>query len=215
MYQGLSDGFLGPREDIAAISQDWGIDFEAEVAVITGDVPMGISPAAAGGHIKLFMLVNDVSLRGLIPGELGKGFGFFQSKPASSFSPVAVTPDELGAAWDGGKLHLPLMSRRNGELIGRPNAGVDMTFDFPTLIAHAARTRDLAAGTIIGSGTISNTDRSAGSSCLAEVRMLETIANGGPETPFLQFGDAVRIEMLDQAGATIFGAIEQTVVRAT
>jgi fumarylacetoacetate (FAA) hydrolase len=211
MYQGGSDSFLGPCEPILAASEDWGIDFEAEVAVITGDVPMGVTPADAGKHIRLFMLVNDVSLRGLIPGELAKGFGFFQAKPSSAFSPVAVTPDELGAAWDGRKLHLPLVSTLNGEVFGRPDAGVDMTFDFPTLIAHAARTRPLSAGTIVGSGTVSNTDRSVGSSCLAERRMLETIDEGAPKTPFMRFGDRIRIEMLDAEGASIFGAIEQEV----
>ena len=213
IYQGLSDRLLGPRDDIAVASEDFGIDFEAEVAVIVDDVPMGITPEAAAARIRLIMLVNDVSLRGLVPGELAKGFGFFQSKPASAFSPVAVTPDELGKAWDGGRVHLPLVSHLNGGLIGRPNTGVDMTFDFPALIAHAARTRALAAGTIIGSGTVSNVDRSAGSSCLAEVRMLETLEAGAPRTPFMRFGDRVRIEMLDAAGASIFGAIEQRVVQ--
>ena len=213
MYQGLSDGFLGPRDDIAVADTDWGIDFEAEVAVVLDDVPLGVTPARAGAHIKLVMLVNDVSLRGLVPAELAKGFGFLHSKPASAFAPLAVTPEELGDAWDGGKLHLPLISRLNGREIGRPNAGVDMTFDFPTLIAHAAKTRALAAGTIIGSGTVSNKDRTSGSSCLAEVRMIETIEDGAPKTPFLKFGDTVQIEMLDAAGATIFGAIEQEVVQ--
>jgi len=213
MYQGLSDHFLGPREAIAAADEAWGIDFEAEVAVIVDDVPMGVSAARAGGHIKLVTLLNDVSLRGLIPAELGKSFGFFHSKPASALAPVAVTPDELGDAWDGGKVHLPLISHLNGRLIGRPNAGVDMTFDFPRLIAHAAKTRRLGAGTIVGSGTVSNMDRTAGSSCLAEVRMLETLEKGAPETPFLRFGDRVRIEMLDAKGVSIFGAIEQEVVR--
>ena len=213
MYQGGSDCFLGPRDPIPAASEDWGIDFEAEVAVVTGDVPMGVSADQAGEYIRLFMLVNDVSLRNLIPGELAKGFGFFQSKPSSAFSPVAVTPDELGDAWDGRKLHLPLVSTLNGELFGRPDAGVDMTFDFPTLIAHAAKTRPLAAGAIVGSGTVSNTDRSVGSSCLAERRMLETIEAGKPETPFMRFGDQIRIEMLDAAGRSILGAIDQEVRR--
>ena len=213
MYQGGSDSFLGPRDPILAASEDWGIDFEAEVAVITGDVPMGVSAEQAGRHILLFMLVNDVSLRNLIPGELAKGFGFFQAKPSSAFSPVTVTPDELGEAWDGRKLHLPLTSVLNGEIFGQPNAGVDMTFDFPTLIAHAAKTRPLAAGSIIGSGTVSNLDRSAGSSCLAERRMLETIAQGKPETPFMRFGDRIRIEMFGSDGASIFGAIDQEVQR--
>ncbi|MFQ5775119.1 MAG: fumarylacetoacetate hydrolase family protein [Kiloniellaceae bacterium] len=214
MYQGLSDGFLGPCEDIAVEREDWGIDFEAEVAVVTDDVPMGLPPARARAHVKLLMLLNDVSLRALVPGELAKGFGFFHSKPASSFAPVAVTPDELGAAWDGARVALPLVSRVNGRLVGRPNAGVDMTFDFPRLIAHAARTRRLAAGTIVGSGTVSNRDRGAGSSCLAEVRMIETIEHGAPHTPFLKFGDRVHIEMFDAGGASVFGAIEQHVVQA-
>jgi len=214
MYQGLSDDFLGPCDDIAVTDTDWGLDFEAEVAVVVDDVPRGVAASRAGGHIKLVMLVNDISLRGLIPGELAKGFGFLQSKPASAFAPLAVTPDALGAAWDGGKLHRPLVSRVNGHEIGRPHAGVDMTFDFPTLIAHAAKTRALAAGTVIGSGTVSNRDPKAGSSCLAEVRMIETIESGAPKTPFLQYGDTVHIEMRDELGATIFGAIEQKVVAA-
>ncbi|WLQ12297.1 fumarylacetoacetate hydrolase family protein [Hahella aquimaris] len=213
MYQGGSDAFLGPREDIAMASEDWGIDMEAEVAVITDDVRMGVDAADAGKHIRLLMLVNDVSLRNLIPGELAKGFGFFQSKPSSAFSPVAVTPDELGDAWDGGKVHLPLITHLNDKLLGQPNAGVDMTFDFPTLIAHAAKTRPLSAGAIVGSGTVSNKDRSTGSSCLAEVRMLEIIENGSPKTPFMRFGDQVRIEMLDKQGRSIFGAIDQKVTR--
>ena len=223
MYQGGSDSFLGPRDPVVMTSEDLGIDFEAEVAVVTGDVPMGVSAEDAGQYIRLFMLVNDVSLRNLIPGELAKGFGFFQAKPSSAFSPVAVTPDELGDAWDGRKLHLPLTSHVNGALFGKPNAGVDMTFDFPTLIAHAARTRPLAAGTIVGSGTVSNkqdtahgsavADGGVGYSCLAELRMIETINTGKPETPFLRFGDKVRIEMFDKAGASIFGAIEQEVRR--
>ena len=213
MYQGGSDHFIGPRADLVVADESWGIDFEAEVCVITDDVPMGIPARAASAHIRLLLLVNDVSLRGLVPAELGKGFGFMQSKPSSAFSPVAVTPDELGDAWDGARLHLPLVVHKNGEFFGSPNAGVDMTFDFPTLIAHAARTRPLSAGTIIGSGTVSNTDRSKGSCCIAERRMLETIEHGEPRTPFLRFGDQVRIEMLDATGASIFGAIDQTVVR--
>jgi fumarylacetoacetate (FAA) hydrolase len=215
MYQGGSDAFLGPRDDIVMESEEWGIDLEGEVAAITGDVPMGVSPKKAGEHIRLVMLVNDVSLRNLIPGELGKGFGFFQSKPSSAFSPVAVTPDELGSAWDGGKVSLPLVVHLNGALFGQPNAGVDMTFDFPRLIAHAAKTRPLGAGAIIGSGTVSNKDRSAGSTCLAEKRMLEIIDTGAASTPFLRFGDRVRIEMLDAAGRSIFGAIDQQVTRYT
>ena len=215
MYQGMSDGFLGPRDDILAATEDWGIDFEGEIAVVTDDVPMGTSPAQAGDHIRLLMLVNDVSLRNLIPNELGKGFGFFQSKPASAFSPVAVTPDELGDAWDGARVHRPLTVHYNGELFGAPDAGVDMTFDFPTLVAHVARTRRVGAGTIIGSGTVSNTDRSKGSCCLAEKRMLETIADGKPSTPFMGFGDRVRIELLDAEGHSVFGAIDQRVSRYT
>ena len=223
MYQGGSDDFLGPTDDIVLPSEEHGIDFEAEVTVVTGDVPMGVSPDHAGRHIRLLMLVNDVSLRGLIPGELGKGFGFFQSKPSSAFSPVAVTPDELGDAWDGGKVCLPLLSFFNGRPFGRPNAGEDMTFEFPRLIAHAARTRRLGAGTVIGSGTVSNkqgTDHGSsiegggvGYSCIAELRMIETIRDGAPSTGFMRFGDRVRIEMLDAAGRSIFGAIDQRVVR--
>lgn len=212
MYQGGSDTFLGPNDAIALADPAWGLDFESEVAVITTDVPQGITAQKAQQHICLFMLVNDVSLRNLIPDELAKGFGFFQSKPSSAFSPVAITPDELGAAWDGSKLHLPLITYFNGQLFGQPNAGVDMTFDFPTLIAHAAKTRSLSAGTIIGSGTISNYDRSKGSSCLAEKRMLEIIATGKASTPFMQHGDRVKIEMLNAAQESIFGAIDQTVV---
>lgn len=213
MYQGGSDAFIGPRDDILATDESWGIDFEAEVAVITGDVPMGITPADALKYITLVMLVNDVSLRNLIPNELAKGFGFFQSKPASTFSPVAVTPEALGDAWQGGKLHLPLHSTLNGEWFGHPNAGVDMTFDFGQLIAHAAKTRFLRAGTIIGSGTVSNADPATGSSCLAEKRMIETIEHGKPITPFMQFGDSIRIEMKDAQGHSIFGAIDQQVVK--
>ena len=213
MYQGGSDAMLGPRDPIAMADEGWGIDFEAEVAVITDDVPMGVASDAAAAHIKLVMLVNDVSLRNLIPAELAKGFGFFQSKPSSAFSPVAVTPDELGPAWNGRKVSLPLLSHRNDELFGRPNAGVDMTFDFATLIAHAARTRPLRAGSIVGSGTVSNKDRSVGSSCVAERRMLEVLDGGEAKTPFLRFGERVRIEMLDDEGQSIFGSIDQQVVR--
>jgi fumarylacetoacetate (FAA) hydrolase len=215
MYQGGSDAFLGPCDDIALESEDWGIDLEAEVAVITGDVPMGVTTKKAGDHIRLLLLANDVSLRNLAPAEIAKGFGFFHSKPSSAFSPVAVTPDELGPAWDGGKVNLPLVVQVNGEVIGRPNAGVDMTFEFPRLIAHAARTRPLAAGAIVGSGTVSNADRSTGSACIAEKRALETIAAGTPATPFLKFGDRVRIEMLDAGGHSLFGAIEQQVAQYT
>ena len=213
MYQGGSDSFLGPREDIAVADEAWGIDFEAEVAVIVGDVPMGISSSEATKYIQLVMLVNDVSLRNLIPGELAKGFGFFHAKPSSAFSPVAVTPDVLGSAWDGAKLHLPLRAILNGDLVGEPNAGVDMTFDFGQLIAHAAKTRPLCAGTIVGSGTVSNLDRSKGSCCLAEVRMLETIANGNAITEFMSFGDRIQIDMLDDNGQSIFGEIDQKVTK--
>ncbi|RCK25973.1 2-keto-4-pentenoate hydratase [Thalassospira profundimaris] len=221
MYQGGSDSFLGPRDDILMADTAWGIDMEGEIAVITDDVPMGASLDQARTAIRLIMLVNDVSLRGLIPGELAKGFGFFQSKPSSAFSPVAVTPDELGDAWDGAKLHLPLHVDLNGKPFGRANAGIDMTFDFAQLIAHAARTRPLAAGTVIGSGTVSNKldggpgkpvdQGGAGYSCIAEIRMIETIETGAAITPFLQFGDRVKIEMLDDHGRSIFGAIDQTV----
>jgi fumarylacetoacetate (FAA) hydrolase len=211
MYQGGSDSFIGPRDPIMAEDEAWGIDFEAEVAVITDDVPIGTKPDAAEKHVKLLMLVNDVSLRNLIPAELAKNFGFFQSKPASAFSPVAVTPDELGEAWSGAKVHLPLVVTYNGATFGRPNAGVDMTFSFAQLIAHAAKTRALCAGSIVGSGTVSNRDHSVGSACLAERRTLETIEQGKPVTPFMRFGDRVRIEMFDLDGNSIFGAIDQEV----
>lgn len=211
MYQGGSDAFIGPRDDIIVESTDFGIDMESEVAVIVDDTPMAATADQAQQKIRLLMLVNDVSLRNLIPSELAKGFGFFQSKPSSAFSPVAITPDELGDAWNGKKLHLPLVTHLNGDLFGEPNCGIDMTFDFPTIVAHAAKTRPLSAGAIIGSGTISNIDRSSGSSCLAEKRMLEIIESGKPTTPFMQFGDQVRIEMFDADGNSIFGAIDQVV----
>ena len=214
MYQGGSDGFLGPTDPIIAADDSWGIDFEGEVAVITGDVPYGASPDKAAASIRLVMLVNDVSLRNLIPAELAKGFGFFQAKPASAFSPVAVTVDELGGAWREGRLHRKLHVTLNGEKFGSPDAGTDMIFNFPQLIAHAARTRSLAAGSIVGSGTVSNRDRSAGSACIAERRMLEQIDAGAPVTPFLTFGDHVRLEMMDDSGHSIFGAIDQVVRRA-
>ena len=213
MYQGGSDSLIGAMDDILAEDEDWGIDLEAEVAVITDDVPMAVSVEAAPLHIKLVLLVNDVSLRNLIPGELGKSFGFYQSKPSTAFSPVVVTPEALGAAWDGRKMTGPVLTHVNGTKLGDPDAGDDMYFDFAQLIAHAAKTRPLCAGTIVGSGTISNRDRSRGSCCLAEVRTIETIEKGAPETPFLQFGDRVRIEMLDSGGKSIFGAIDQKVVR--
>ena len=211
MYQAVSDGFLAPTEPIRMADEAWGIDFESEVGVVVDDVPAGVSPAEAAKHIKLVLLINDVSLRNLIPDELAKGFGFLQSKPRSALSPIAVTPDELGDAWRDGKLHLPLVTHLNGKLFGEPNAGVDMQFSFPRLIAHAAKTRPLAAGSIIGSGTIANQDESKGSSCLAEKRVLEIIKEGKPKTPFMKFGDTVRIEMFDKSGASIFGAIEQVV----
>lgn len=221
MYQGGSDSFVGPRDPVWALSEDWGIDLEAEVAVITGDVTMGAPPASCAGAIRLLMLVNDVSLRNLIPGELAKGFGFFQSKPASAFSPVAITPDELGDDWRDTRVHRPLQVDINGRPFGRPDAGTDMVFDFAQLIAHAARTRELEAGSIIGSGTVSNkqgglngssiADGGVGYACIAEVRMYETIAAGKPVTPFLRFGDTVRIEMVDRSGVSLFGAIEQRV----
>ncbi|MFC6445678.1 fumarylacetoacetate hydrolase family protein [Shinella zoogloeoides] len=223
MYQGGSDSFLGPRDPIFASDEAWGVDMEGEIAVVVDDVPMGASVEEARDAIRLVMLVNDVSLRGLIPGELAKGFGFFQSKPSSAFSPVAVTPNELGDAWDGGKLHLPLLVSLNGKAFGKANAGVDMTFDFGQLVAHAAKTRPLVAGSIIGSGTVSNkldggpgkpvSEGGAGYSCIAEVRTIETISTGAPKTPFMKFGDIVRIEMKDKSGHSIFGAIEQTVTR--
>jgi len=221
MYQGGSDSFLGPRENIRMADEAWGIDFEAEIVVVTDDVPMGVSASDALNHIQLVMLVNDVSLRNLIPGELAKGFGFFQSKPSSAFSPVAVTPDELGDAWRDGKLHLPLLSALNGEPFGRPDAGLDMTFHFGQLIAHAAKSRPLCAGCIIGSGTVSNklddgpgkpiADGGVGYSCIAEIRTIETINDGKPSTSFMQFGDRIRIEMQDANGASIFGSIDQVV----
>lgn len=221
MYQGGSDTFLAPHEPIRMKDESWGIDMEGEVAVVVDDVPMGTSKDVAAKAIRLIMLVNDVSLRGLIPGELGKGFGFFQSKPSSAFSPVALTPDELGDAWDGGKLHLPLLVQYNDAPFGRANAGVDMTFDFGTLVAHAAKTRDLGAGAIIGSGTVSNkldgepgksiADGGAGYSCIAEIRMIETINTGTASTPFMAFGDRVRIEMNDKNGHSLFGSIDQVV----
>lgn len=214
VYQGGSDDMLGAYEPIVAVDEAHGIDMEGEVAVITDDVPLLTEARAALSHIKLLMLVNDVSLRNLIPNELAKGFGFYQGKPATAFSPVAVTPDELGSAWRDGKVNLPLRTAVNGAWFGHPECGIDMTFSFCDLLAHITRTRRLGAGTILGSGTVSNYDRSRGSACIAERRMLETLEHGAPRTPFLKFGDTVRIEMLDAQGQSIFGAIEQTVVRA-
>ena len=221
MYQGGSDTFIGPRDAIKMPTSEWGIDMEAEDAVITGDVPLGATKEQAANNIRLVMLVNDVSLRTLIPAELGKGFGFFQNKPSSAFSPVAITPDELGDSWAGGKLHLPLQVEYNNKPFGKANAGIDMTFDFPTLIAHATKSRRLGAGTIVGSGTVSNKldgkpgksieQGGVGYSCIAEVRMIETINTGKPVTAFMQFGDTVKIFMLDTDGASIFGDIHQKV----
>ncbi|MGG4605662.1 fumarylacetoacetate hydrolase family protein [Paenalcaligenes sp. Me131] len=222
MYQGGSDSFIGPRDDIPVPSEEWGIDLEAEIAVITGDLPIGATPEQTAGAIRLLMLVNDVSLRNLIPGELAKGFGFFQSKPASAFSPVAVTPDELGDAWQDTKVHRPLTVHLNGKLFGNPDAGTDMTFNFAQLVAHVTKSREVEAGSIIGSGTVSNKQGNlhgssienggVGYCCLAEVRMYETIETGAPQTPFLKYGDTVKIEMLDAQGQSIFGSIEQRVV---
>ena len=211
IYQGGSDDLLGAHDPITCPSADFGIDFEAEVAVVTDDVNMGASRDQAAAAIRLVLLVNDVSLRNLIPAELAKGFGFFQSKPATAFSPVAVTPDELGAAWDGGRVHLPLKVWWNGKAVGKANAGVGMAFDFPQLIAHVCKTRNARAGSIVGSGTVSNEDPALGYSCIAEVRAREMIAGGEPKTPFMAYGDTVRIEMFDAGGASIFGAIEQKV----
>ena len=211
MYQGGSDDFLGPRDDIVAASEDWGIDFESEVVVITGDVGMGIGADAAIESVRLVMLANDVSLRNLIPAELAKGFGFVQGKPATAFSPVAVTLDELCDAWRGGRVHLDLESTWNGERVGNCSAGDEMTFHFGQLIAHVCKTRNVRAGSIVGSGTVSNKDWARGYSCIAEKRAIETIESGAPKTAFMRFGDTIRIEMKDAAGASIFGAIDQKV----
>lgn len=212
MYQGLSDSFVGPTDDIELADESWGIDFEAEVAVVTGDVPMGVTPAEAKDSIKLLMLVNDISLRYMAKEELQKGFGFVNCKPTCAFSPVAVTPDEI-TEWDGGKIHLPLITHRGDALFGKPNAGVDMVFDFPTLVAHAAKTRRLTAGTVVGSGTVSNKDTSVGSSCIVEQQTLEKLGTGEVKTPFLKFGERMKIEMLDGNGNSIFGAIDQKLVK--
>jgi fumarylacetoacetate (FAA) hydrolase len=213
MYQATSSGFYGPRDPILAINEEWGIDLEAEVVVITDDVPMGVAATDAERHIQLVGLINDVSLRNLIPNELAKGFGFLQSKPRSALSPILATPDELGAAWRDNKLHLPMRTWINGAWFGEAEAGVDMQFSFAELVAHAAKTRPLAAGTIVGSGTIANEDTGKGASCLAEQRTVETLRDGKPSTPFLKFGDCVRIEITDSEGKSVFGAIEQTVTR--
>jgi fumarylacetoacetate (FAA) hydrolase len=211
MYQAVSAGFYGPRDPILVASEDYGIDLEAEVLVVTDDVPMGVAPEQAAQHIQLVGLVNDVSLRALIPAELAKGFGFLQSKPRSALSPVFVSPDELGAAWQDCRLHRPLLTHINGQWFGAPEAGVDMQFNFAQLVAHAARTRPLSAGTLVGSGTVANQNTALGASCFAEKRTVETLESGQPITPFLKFGDRVRIEMLDDQGGSLFGAIEQTV----
>ena len=213
MYQATSAGFYGPRDPVRVVSEDYGIDLEAEIVVVTDDVPMAVTPEQASTHIQLVGLVNDVSLRNLIPPELAKGFGFLQSKPRSALSPVLVTPDELGEHWRGNKLHLPLLTHINGQWFGAPEAGEDMQFDFSQLVAHAARTRPLAAGTIVGSGTIANQDVARGASCFAEQRTVETLRDGKPSTPFMKFGDTVRIEMLDRDGRSLFGAIEQRIER--
>ena len=213
MYQATSAGFMGPRDSVPVVSEEYGIDFESEIIVITDDVPMAVTAEQAESHIQLIGLINDVSLRNLIPAELAKGFGFLQSKPRSALSPVLVTPDELGAQWQDSKLSLALHSTLNGDFFGHPEAGVDMQFNFAQLLAHAARTRPLTAGTIVGSGTIANQDTSKGASCLAEIRMLEIIADGQPSTPFMKFGDTIRVEMFDLQGDSIFGAIEQIIVQ--
>jgi len=213
MYQATSAGFYGPRDAVRVVDEAQGIDLEAEIVVITDDVPMAVTPDQAAAHIQLIGLVNDVSLRNLIPGELAKGFGFLQSKPRSALSPVFVTPDELGDAWNDSKLHLPLLTHINGTWFGAPEAGVDMQFNFAQLIAHAAKTRPLSAGAIVGSGTIANEDTSRGASCFAEKRTVETLETGAAKTPFMSFGDVVRIEMLNRDGDSIFGAIEQRIER--
>jgi len=213
MYQAVSAGFMGPRDPVLVADEAYGIDLEAEVVVVTDDVPQGATPEQAAGHIQLIGLVNDVSLRNLIPGELAKGFGFLQSKPRSALSPVFITPDELGEAWRDNKVHLPLLTHVNGKWFGAPEAGVDMQFDFSQLVAHAARTRPLSAGTIVGSGTVANEDTSLGASCFAELRTVEALRDGKPSTPFMSFGDTVRIEMTDANDAPLFGAIEQRITR--
>lgn len=211
MYQAVSAGFHGPRDPVKVVSEGYGIDLEAEVVIVTDDVPMAVTPEQAAAHIQLIGLINDVSLRNLIPPELAKGFGFLQSKPRSTLSPVLVTPDELGDAWQGNKVHLPMLTHVNGEWFGAPEAGVDMQFDFAQLVTHAARTRPLSAGTIVGSGTVANEDTSLGASCFAERRTVETLRDGKPSTPFMKFGDTVRIQMLDRDGNDVFGAIEQRI----
>ena len=212
MYQGGSDDFLGPLDDVVVASEKYGIDFEAEIAVITGDVPMRATPEQALDGVRLLVLANDVSLRNLIPDELAKGFGFVQSKPATAFSPVAVTPDEVGDAWRGGRLHLTLQSTWNGRKVGMCEAGDEMTFHFGQLIAHLCKTRNVRAGSIIGSGTVSNKDWSHGYSCIAEKRAIETIEDGAPKTAFMKFGDTIRLEVKGKDGQSVFGAIEQEIV---
>lgn len=213
MYQGGAGSMLGPRDAVRALSEDWGIDLEGEVAAITGDVPMGATPAQAAGRVRLLTLVNDVSFRLLIPAELAKGFGFVNGKGANALAPVAVTPDELGDRWRDGKVHLRLRCEVNGERLGEPDAGVDATFSLFDLIAHAAKTRELAAGTLVGTGTVSNRDPATGYACLMEKRLVEQVEQGGARTPFLRFGDTVRIDMSDASGESVFGAIENRVER--
>jgi fumarylacetoacetate (FAA) hydrolase len=213
MYQGSSDTMLGPCDDIAMGDEAWGIDFEGEIVAVTDDVPMGAGEAQCAERIRLLTIVNDVSLRGLIPAELAKGFGFLHGKPSTAFAPVMATPDELGAAWEGGTIHRPLVCTLNGKVVGQCDAGVDLSFNLPRLISHAAKTRSLAAGTIVGSGTVANRDEAKGCSCIAEIRAIETIKEGKPATPFMRFGDTIRIDMADEQGASIFGAIEQKVVK--
>jgi fumarylacetoacetate (FAA) hydrolase len=212
VYQGGSGVLLGPRDPIPLADAAWGLDFESEICVVLGDTPQATTSDEAGSHVRLLMLANDVTLRNLIPAELAKGFGFFNSKPATAFSPFAITPDELGDAWKGGRVHLALRTELNGALAGDPQAGPEMHFSFFDLIAHIAKTRAFTAGTILGSGTVSNADTARGVSCLAERRMREIIESGKPTTEFLKVGDRVRIEMLDASGASLFGAIEQQVV---
>ena len=213
MYQGGAGRMAGPRDALRALSEDWGIDLEAEIGAIVGDLPMGATPQQAAGAVRLLVLINDVSFRRLIPAELAKGFGFVNGKGANALAPVAVTPEELGEAWRDGRVHVPLVSHVNGRELGHPNAGLDATFGLFDLIAHAARTRELAAGTLVGTGTISNHDLSAGYACLMEARLVEQVEQGEAKTPFLRFGDRVRIEMKDAKGESVFGAIDQRVER--
>jgi len=215
IYQGGSGDLLGPTDDIVLHDAAWGLDFESEVAVVLGDTPLGVTAADAARHVRLLVLVNDITLRNLVPSELAKGFGFFQSKPATALSPLAITPDELGAAWQDARVHLRLRTTYNGQLVGDCDAGPEMHFSFADLVAHIARTRRFTAGTLLGSGTVSNADRARGISCLAERRMIETLESGAPVTPFMRVGDRVHIEMRDGGGRSLFGAIDQKVVAPT